>query len=112
MSLNLLYINVLIIIIIQVDVSYSTVSRYSKIILAVLVNIAWLRTNLKKTPRINDLPLCLFFPVVLVEAMAAPLLLKAKETSELSVKACASLHLGLELLSQQEEVGKHFHHPC
>ncbi|XP_028987323.1 oxysterol-binding protein-related protein 1 isoform X2 [Betta splendens] len=37
-------------------------------------------------------------------ALAAPLLLKARETSELSAEACASLHLGLELLSKQEEV--------
>nr|XP_033491999.1 oxysterol-binding protein-related protein 1-like isoform X1 [Epinephelus lanceolatus]XP_033492000.1 oxysterol-binding protein-related protein 1-like isoform X1 [Epinephelus lanceolatus] len=37
-------------------------------------------------------------------ALAAPLLLKAKETSELSVETCAALQLCLELLSKQEEV--------
>lgn len=42
--------------------------------------------------------------------MAAPLLLKAKETSELSNESCAALNLCLELMSKQEEVGKH-HHP-
>ncbi|KAM3605070.1 uncharacterized protein V6R79_020099 [Siganus canaliculatus] len=36
-------------------------------------------------------------------ALAAPLLLKAKETSELSSETCAALHLCLELLSKQEE---------
>ncbi|XP_030258668.1 oxysterol-binding protein-related protein 1-like isoform X2 [Sparus aurata] len=36
-------------------------------------------------------------------ALAGPLLLKAKETSELSSETCASLHLCLELLSKQEE---------
>ncbi|XP_017277989.1 oxysterol-binding protein-related protein 1 isoform X1 [Kryptolebias marmoratus] len=37
-------------------------------------------------------------------ALAAPLLLKAKETSELSSKTCEALQLCLELLSKQEEV--------
>ncbi|XP_068427098.1 oxysterol-binding protein-related protein 1-like [Clinocottus analis] len=37
-------------------------------------------------------------------ALAAPLLLKAKETSELSSETCAALHLCFELLSKQEEV--------
>ncbi|KAM9845042.1 oxysterol-binding protein-related protein 1-like [Aulostomus maculatus] len=37
-------------------------------------------------------------------ALAAPLLLKAKETSELSNETCASLHLCLQLLSKHEEV--------
>uniref|UniRef100_A0A8D3E4I9 Oxysterol-binding protein n=1 Tax=Scophthalmus maximus TaxID=52904 RepID=A0A8D3E4I9_SCOMX len=37
-------------------------------------------------------------------ALAAPLLLKAKETSELSSVTCAALHQCLELLSKQEEV--------
>ncbi|XP_074507458.1 oxysterol-binding protein-related protein 1-like isoform X1 [Sebastes fasciatus] len=37
-------------------------------------------------------------------ALAAPLLLKAKETSELSSETCAALHLCRELLSKQEEV--------
>ncbi|XP_065810159.1 oxysterol-binding protein-related protein 1-like isoform X1 [Labrus bergylta] len=36
--------------------------------------------------------------------LAAPLLLKAKETSELSSETCAALHQCLELLSKQEEV--------
>ena len=44
---------------------------------------------------------CIFF---LFEALAAPLLLKAKETSELSSETCAALQLCLELLSKQEEV--------
>uniref|UniRef100_A0A8C9ZKS1 Oxysterol-binding protein n=1 Tax=Sander lucioperca TaxID=283035 RepID=A0A8C9ZKS1_SANLU len=39
-----------------------------------------------------------------VYSLAAPLLLKAKETSELSSETCAALHLCLELLSKQEEV--------
>ncbi|XP_037538132.1 oxysterol-binding protein-related protein 1 [Nematolebias whitei] len=37
-------------------------------------------------------------------ALAAPLLLKAKETSELSSKTCDALQLCFELLSKQEEV--------
>ncbi|XP_059200211.1 oxysterol-binding protein-related protein 1-like isoform X2 [Centropristis striata] len=37
-------------------------------------------------------------------ALAAPLLLKAKETCELSSETCSALHLCLELLSKQEEV--------
>ncbi|XP_027146083.1 oxysterol-binding protein-related protein 1 isoform X1 [Larimichthys crocea] len=37
-------------------------------------------------------------------ALAAPLLLKAKETGELSSETCAALHQCLELLSKQEEV--------
>ncbi|XP_062260025.1 oxysterol-binding protein-related protein 1-like isoform X2 [Platichthys flesus] len=37
-------------------------------------------------------------------SLAAPLLLKAKETSELSSDTCAALQLCLELLSKQEEV--------
>nr|XP_043896034.1 oxysterol-binding protein-related protein 1-like isoform X2 [Solea senegalensis] len=36
--------------------------------------------------------------------LAAPLLLKAKETCELSSETCAALHLCLELSSKQEEV--------
>eukprot|EP00064_Thunnus_orientalis_P004059 superscaffoldBa00000358_g4070 len=36
--------------------------------------------------------------------LAAPLLLKAKETSELSSETCAALHLCLELLTKHEEV--------
>ncbi|XP_008290365.1 oxysterol-binding protein-related protein 1-like [Stegastes partitus] len=36
--------------------------------------------------------------------LAAPLLLKAQETSELASEACDALHLCLELLSKQEEV--------
>ncbi|XP_061588327.1 oxysterol-binding protein-related protein 1-like [Cololabis saira] len=37
-------------------------------------------------------------------ALAAPLLVKAKETSELSRETCAALQLCLDLLAQQEEV--------
>ncbi|XP_077413203.1 oxysterol-binding protein-related protein 1-like isoform X2 [Vanacampus margaritifer] len=37
-------------------------------------------------------------------ALAAPLLLKAKETSELSGETCAALQLCLQMLSKQEEV--------
>ncbi|KAM3866221.1 oxysterol-binding protein-related protein 1-like [Diretmus argenteus] len=37
-------------------------------------------------------------------ALAAPLLLKAKDTSELSGETCAALHVCLGLLSEQEEV--------
>lgn len=44
------------------------------------------------------------------KALAAPLLLKAKETIELSGETCAALHLCLELLSKQEEVAKQIHH--
>lgn len=40
------------------------------------------------------------------KAPAAPLLLKAKETSELSGETCAALQLCLELLSNQEEVSE------
>ncbi|XP_053186704.1 oxysterol-binding protein-related protein 1-like [Scomber japonicus] len=49
----------------------------------------------------------IFFSMVKNEdnsVLAAPLLLKAKETSELSSETCAALHLCLELLSKQEEV--------
>lgn len=49
------------------------------------------------------------------KALAAPLLLKAKETSELSSETCAALHLCLEMLSKQEEVWKCLHllyEPC
>lgn len=42
----------------------------------------------------------------LFKAVAAPLLLKAKETSELSSETCAALQLCLELLSNQEEVSE------
>lgn len=45
-----------------------------------------------------------FFP--LCKALSAPLLLKAKETSDLSGHTCAVLHQCLEQLSKQEEVGK------
>uniref|UniRef100_A0A3Q3AML3 Oxysterol-binding protein n=1 Tax=Kryptolebias marmoratus TaxID=37003 RepID=A0A3Q3AML3_KRYMA len=41
---------------------------------------------------------------LLNKTLAAPLLLKAKETSELSSKTCEALQLCLELLSKQEEV--------
>uniref|UniRef100_A0A3Q3K2P1 Oxysterol-binding protein n=1 Tax=Monopterus albus TaxID=43700 RepID=A0A3Q3K2P1_MONAL len=41
---------------------------------------------------------------LLFKAMTAPLLLKAKDTSELSSETCAALQLCLELLSKQEEV--------
>ncbi|XP_030017214.1 oxysterol-binding protein-related protein 1-like isoform X1 [Sphaeramia orbicularis] len=37
-------------------------------------------------------------------ALAAPILLKAKETSELSKETCSALRLCFELLSKQEEV--------
>ncbi|XP_022058509.2 oxysterol-binding protein-related protein 1-like isoform X2 [Acanthochromis polyacanthus] len=37
-------------------------------------------------------------------ALAAPILLKAKETSELASETCDALHLCLELLSKQQEV--------
>lgn len=43
-------------------------------------------------------------------ALAAPLILKAKETSELSSETCAALQLCLQLLSKQEEVVSYFHH--
>lgn len=36
--------------------------------------------------------------------LTGTLLLKAKETSELSSETCSALHLCLELLSKQEEV--------
>lgn len=38
-------------------------------------------------------------------AVSAPLLLKAKETCNLSSETCAVLHQCLEQLSKQEEVG-------
>uniref|UniRef100_A0A7N6AFY1 Oxysterol-binding protein n=1 Tax=Anabas testudineus TaxID=64144 RepID=A0A7N6AFY1_ANATE len=48
--------------------------------------------------------LIVYFLFFFYKALAAPLLLKAKETSELSSETCAALHLCLELLSKQEEV--------
>uniref|UniRef100_A0A3B3HWL5 Uncharacterized protein n=1 Tax=Oryzias latipes TaxID=8090 RepID=A0A3B3HWL5_ORYLA len=42
--------------------------------------------------------------VFVFAALAAPLLLKAKETCDLTSQTCAALHLCLELLSKQEEV--------
>lgn len=47
--------------------------------------------------------------VFLLKALAAPLLLKSKETSELSSETCTALQVCLELLSKQEEVSKHHH---
>lgn len=47
---------------------------------------------------------CLF--VFLSKALSAPLLQKAKETSDLSGHTCTVLHQCLEQLSKQEEVGK------
>lgn len=39
-------------------------------------------------------------------ALYVPLLLKAKETCNLSSETCAALHQGLEQLFKQEEVGE------
>lgn len=47
--------------------------------------------------------------VFLLKELTAPLLLKSKETSELSSETCAALQVCLELLSNQEEVSKHHH---
>lgn len=55
------------------------------------------------------MPKCIYF--YFLKALAAPLLLKAKETGELSSETCAALHQCLELLSKQEEVSKHLRHP-
>lgn len=45
-------------------------------------------------------------------AVSAPLLLKAKETCNLSSETCAVLHQGLEQLSKQEEVGEDLSYSC
>lgn len=50
-----------------------------------------------------------FFPIF-SKALSAPLLLKAKETCNLSGETCVVLHQCLEQLSEQEEVGEDLHH--
>lgn len=60
------------------------------------------------TPTPDCSRFCFFSP--LSKALPAPLLLKAKETSELSGHTCAVLHQCLEQLSKQEEVGKELSH--